>query len=96
MPDADAESYPKLVLSMWQTGAGQPRWEVETLAVRGERFAAVAVQADYGNGMLGAAIQVVGLDATLRLLQRQVELDVDDVDGAVAELDRLHSQGDAT
>ena len=60
---------------MWQTGAGQPRWELETLAVRGERFAAVAVQTDYGNGMLRESINVIGLDATLSLLQRQVDFD---------------------
>src|SRR6185369_4480841 len=51
-PDADAESLPKVVLSMWQVGAGKPRWSTETLAVRGERFAAVAIQVDYGNGMM--------------------------------------------
>ena len=39
----------------------------ETLAVRGERFAAVAVQIDYGNGMLRESIHVIGLDATLSL-----------------------------
>ena len=95
-PDADAESVPKYVLSMWQTGAGQPRWETETLAVRGERFAAVAIHTDYGNGMLLDSIDVFGLDATLRLEQRQVSLDRDDVEGAIAELDRLQSEDDAS
>jgi hypothetical protein len=94
-PDGDAASAPKFVLSMWQTGAGQPRWEVETLAVRGERFAALAVQTDYGNGMLVEAIEVFGLDATLRRLHRQVSFERDDIDGAIAELDRLHREADA-
>ena len=54
-PDADAESFPKFVVShLANRCCGQPRCEHETLAVRGERFAAVAVQPDYGNGMLGA------------------------------------------
>ena len=57
MPDADAESYPKLILACGEPVRGNQDGRVETLAVRGERFAAVAVQADYGNGMLGAAIQ---------------------------------------
>ena len=62
-PDADAESFPKVILSTWQTGAaGQPRSDGETLAVRGERFAAVAVQTDYGNGMLAEYVGVFGLD----------------------------------
>ena len=95
-PDADAEFAPKIIVSKWQTGAGQPRWELETLAVRGERFAAVAVQFDYGNGMRSDYINVFGFDATLRLLQRQVDFDRDDIDGAIAELDRMHRQADAS
>ena len=96
-PDADAETYSKIVLSVWQTGAdGQPRWETETLAVRGERFAGVAVRVDYGNGMTFDAIQVIGLDAALSLLQRVVDFDRDDVDGAIAELDRMHGQSEAS
>ena len=52
-PDSDAESYPKLFMTIWQTGTGAlPRFEHETLAVRGQRFAAVAVRVDYGNGMI--------------------------------------------
>jgi hypothetical protein len=90
-PDADAESMPKIVLSMWQTGAGQPRWSTETLAVRGEGFAAVPMQVDYGNGMMREYIVVVALDATLHRLHRQIIFDRDDVDGAIAELDRLHA-----
>ena len=54
---------------------------------------AVAVQTDFGNGMLRENLQVIGLDATLSLLQRQVDFDIDDVDGAIAELDR---QADAS
>jgi len=95
-PDADGESFARGVLSIWQTGAdGQPSFEAETLAVRGERFAAIAFQTDYGNGMQSDYIQVVALDATLTLTQRQVDFDRDDIDGAIAELDRLHRESDA-
>lgn len=94
-PDADVQSFPSVVQTMWQTGAGQPRWEHETLAVQGERFAAVAVQTDYGNGMLRDSLIVIGLDATLSRVQRQVDFDIDDVDRAIAELDRMYSQADA-
>jgi hypothetical protein len=94
-PDADADSFPKVVVSMWQTGApGQPQFEPETLAVRGDRFAAVAVRTVYGNGMVLETINVIGLDTTLRLRQHQVNFDRDDVDGAIAELDRLHRRAD--
>ena len=95
-PDADADRAPKMIVSNWQTGAdGQPRFEVETLAVRGERFVAVAVQVDYGNGMLRENISVFGLDGTLSKIQRQVSFDIDDVEGAIAEVDRMHSESEA-
>ena len=94
-PDADAESYPKVLLSIWQTGAaGQPRWDLEILAVRGERFAAIVLQIDYGNRMVTESIHVFGLDATLSLVQRDIDFDLDDVNGAVAEMDRLYRQSE--
>ena len=96
-PDADAESFPNSVLSMWQTGAdGQPRFEPKTLAVRGERFAAATIQLDFGNGMLIESVHLLALDPNLALVQHVVDFDIDDIDGAIAELDRLHSQADAS
>jgi hypothetical protein len=91
-PDDDADSWLRTLATVWETGAGRPRFQVEILAVRGDRFAAARLQIDYGNGMLFESIHVVALDATLSLGQRAVEFDIDDVDGAIAELDRLHSQ----
>ena len=96
-PDADADSFAKFFLTAWQTGAdGQPRFEAETLAERGERFAAVVAQVDYGNGMVGDFIIVIGLGASLSMMQRMVDFDIDDVDGAIAELDRLHGQSETS
>ena len=95
-PDADVASYPKVILSIWQTGAGQPRFETRTLAVRGERLAAIAVTIDYGNGMVVESIKVCGLDATASLVQHDIDFDLDDVDGAIAELDRLYRQSEAS
>jgi hypothetical protein len=94
-PDADAESMPMVIRSSWETGTGQPRFEHQVVAVRGDRFAALVIQTDYGNGFLRESIIVVGLDATLSKLQRHVDFDIDDVDGAIAELDQVHSQADA-
>jgi len=95
-PNADAESYPKLLGTAWETGAGEPRFQGEILGVRGERFAAVVVTVDYGNGMLFESIHLVALDATLSLVQRVIDFDVEDVDSANAELDRLQSQDGAS
>ena len=94
-PPADAETFPKYVNTYWETGVGQPRFEYEILAVRGERCSAGILRVDFGNGMLRESIVVQALDATLRLVQRAVDLDIDDVDGAIAELDRMHRQADA-
>jgi hypothetical protein len=95
-PEADAESYPAHLRTIWQTGAdGQPRFEAETLAVLGERFAAMKIQTDYGNGMVTESLHVFGLDATLRKLQLDLDFDLDDRDGAIAEMERLQSQADA-
>jgi hypothetical protein len=96
-PNVDADSHQKFVETAWQTGAGQPEFVVsEILAVRGDRFVAALVRIDYGNGMLLEAVHVFALDATLSLVQREVDFDIDDVEGAIAELDRLYSQADAT
>ena len=45
--------------------------------------------------MISENIAVNSLDVTLSRLQRQVDFDIDDVDGALAELDRL-GQADAS
>jgi hypothetical protein len=95
-PNVDADSHPRFVESAWQTGAGQPEFVVsQILAVRGDRFVAALIRIDYGNGMLLESAHVLALDATLRLAQREIDFDVDDIDGAIAELDRLHSQSEA-
>jgi hypothetical protein len=97
MPDADAESYPAHLRTIWQTGAdGQPRFKPETLAVRGERLAVIGMQIDYGNEMITESIHVFGLDATLSMLQRDLDFDLDDLDGAITEMDRLQRQADAS
>ena len=52
------------------------------------------MEIDDGDGMASETLHVVGLDPSLRLMQRTVEFDTDDVRGALAELDRLHRQVD--
>jgi hypothetical protein len=95
-PNQDAESTPKAVTSLWDTGGGEPRFTMhEILAVRGDRIAACRVSADYPNGWTTESIEVLELDASLSLLRRMFDFDHDDVDAAIAELDRLHSQSDA-
>ena len=54
------------------------------------------IRLDFGNGWLRESVIVLALDVTLSLVQRVVEFDLDDVDGAMAELDRLHSRTDGS
>jgi hypothetical protein len=54
------------------------------------------IEVDYGNGMTTDAIEVLELDSSLRLVQRVVDFDADDIDGAIAELDRLHGRAEAS
>jgi hypothetical protein len=79
----------------WEAGAGRPRFSVEqVVAVRGERLAVIVDRTDFGNDMQVELIGVNQLDRSLRRLQRVVTFDLDDVDAAIAELDRLHAQID--
>ena len=49
----------------------------------------------HGNGMLFESIHVLALDATLTLAQHEIDFDLDDVEGAMTELDRLYREDDA-
>ena len=94
-PIMDAEVTEEAVASFWDTGAGRPRFTVpEIVAVRGERLVAARLVVDYENGFVLTAIQMLQLDATLTQVQRAFDFDVDDLDAAIAELDRLHRQSD--
>ena len=95
-PPLGTESFSKFVETIWETGAGRPRFDDEILAVRGERYVAGTIRLDFGNGWLRESVIVLALDVTLSLVQRVVEFDLDDVDGAMAELDRLHSRADGS
>lgn len=94
--EIDANTWQRFILSTWQTGAGDPQFAVHGAhAVRGDRFAACRLDVDYGNGWIAESIHLLGLDPTLTLVQTVSDYDVDDIDEAIAELDRL-SQADAS
>lgn len=94
--EVDADNYPRFIMSTWQTGAGEPQFRVGGVsAVRGERFAVCRFDLVYGNGMTTENLHLIGLDATLTLQQAAIDFDAEDIDGAIAELDRL-SQSEAS
>lgn len=86
----DAEQWREVTLATWDTASGIPQYRVHgVLAVRGDRFAVCRYDLDYGNGMMTENLTLFGLDATLTTVQAIIEFDADDVDGVIAELDRL-------
>jgi hypothetical protein len=96
-PIMDAASFSEVIGAFRDVNAGRPRFILdEVVAARGERLAACRAGVDYGNGFMTESIQVLELDATLTLVQRVVTFDVDELDGAIAELDRLHDEAAAS
>jgi hypothetical protein len=69
---------------------------VEVIAVRGQRCAAIVIEVDYGHDMSLRHIECWRLDADVRLADRARAFDLDDLDEAIAELDRLHTETDET
>ena len=96
-PVMDAELVAGGVRVLSGHGAGRPRFTVhQILAVREERLVAARLVVDYDIGFVLEAIQLLQLDATATRVQRAFDFDLDDVDTVIAELDRLHSQADAS
>ncbi len=75
--------------------AGMVRFGHEFVAVRGERLALIRLEAATADPSPGAPrdemLQVVGLDNDGRIAE-QVWFDIDDMDGATAELDAMHAR----
>jgi hypothetical protein len=81
--------------SFWEIAPGRLEWsDPVAIAVRGQRCAAITASIGYGNDTFTDFIHCLRLDPALQRLQRIVSFDVDDVDAAIAELDRLHAEID--
>ena len=90
-PNLNAESTPRAVTSLWDTGAGEPRFTMhEILAVRGDRIAACRVAVDYLNGWTTESIEVMELDTGLSLLRRWFDFDHDRSQRGVAASSGFH------
>ena len=77
----------------WNVDAGRPRLQVEKLVgTRGERLVAAQVDTVYEDGSESSALMVWRLGPNLRDLNLCVMFDLDDVDAATAELDRLQAE----
>ena len=78
----------------WKVGHGPPIQKVRRLiATVGDRLVAAVVETD-SDQWKSESITVWQIDSQLRNLQIAVMFDVDDVDAALAEVDRLHGEID--
>jgi len=87
--------WPVFLGSIWHVGAGRPKFsEPQVTAVRGQRCAAITASIEYGNDTFTEYLHCIVLDSELQRLQRIVSFNVDAVDAALVELDRLHAEID--
>ena len=87
-----AQDLVDVALAWFEVDAGRPSFEpVAVLAVRGDRLALVRWRVVFGNGFVSEMLGVQQFDELIERHERLVVFDVDDVDSALAELDRLHA-----
>jgi hypothetical protein len=91
--ELDASDYVRTFEQFWNVG-GQPHFSmVEVIAVRGEWSTAHLERIVYGDSdMYTEFIIVVDRDPVRGRLRRIVHFDPEDVDAAIAELDRIHTE----
>ena len=71
---------------------GQPRFELESLAVRGERLSLTRVNVVLDDAFAAQMLGVARFSSDVTKIERMVLFDVDDVDSAAAELDAMHAE----
>jgi hypothetical protein len=92
VPDSDRNDWFDSISAYWDLGKGAPSFTVaEVLAVRGERLVLFRARVEYVDGSETEILIVYGLSADMRG-QRAVMFDVENLDAAFAELDRLHAE----
>ena len=90
----NASEYLAALQSNWDVGRQSPSFVIHrVIAVRGDRLAAVDESVDFDDMVIHGAT-VWKLDSSLTRWQRIVSFDIDDVDAAVAELERMYAEID--
>jgi len=79
--------------AVWFGGdVGYAAIKSEVLAVGGDRLALTRVAPRYGNGFENEFLTLIELDEACSLIRRVALFDVDDLDAAMMELDRLNAE----
>ena len=95
LPPAGRREHLDLQLLWFELGDGRPMFDASVLAVRGEWLALVRASTQYSDGQGREALSVVVFDRSVERSSRHVHFDLDDLDAALAELDRLNAEFEA-
>jgi hypothetical protein len=91
VPDSDKDDWFESMQAYWELGRGTPSFQVaEVLAVRGERLVLFRSRIEFSDST-GTEMLVVSEFADDMRSRRSVMFDADNLDDALAELERLHT-----
>jgi hypothetical protein len=91
VPSSGREDWFESIQAYWELGMGPPTFSVaKVLAVRAERLVLFLARVEYPQGPATEMLIVYGLSVDGKA-QRSVMFDADDIDAALAELDRQHA-----
>lgn len=80
-------------LLLWfEMGDGNPMFTIEIVDVRGDRLVLARFSVGYRGGLSTEVLSVTQFDETVEKEQKAVRFDPDDLDAALAELDKLHAE----
>jgi hypothetical protein len=92
----DGENFEAYYNLSWEFGNQRPHFSITDVhAVGGQSLAVVTEKIDYRNDMYFEGVIVIEFDPVLRLHRRSIVFDLEDVDAAIEELDRLLAEGQA-
>ena len=95
MPDANADEWIAAQFEYERVAGRFGSWhDIEIVAVRGDRYVAARVLNRLGDLGENELVFVEQLDADLERVELISLFDPDDIDEAIAELDRLHTEID--
>lgn len=85
--------YREWLAASWDLTEQRPHFSIpDVIAVRGDRCAAVVMNVDYGDGMGVEHIECWRMDASMRRADAAIAFDFEDIDVAIAELDRMYAE----
>jgi hypothetical protein len=92
-PESNGSEFVENVRAWFSVGAGTPRFRVaEVYAVAGDRCVTHRVSIDFDGSFASDMIHSIRCNASVDKMQKIVTFDPDDLDAALAELERLHAE----